>query len=140
MLKKQFREFLKTIGYISEEELSEELLDELVNQMTKILEFDNVGNSISFKTGCLLHQLIVKNQQMVRESLEDQIRQGISPKFPALKFGMQRICLNLAEGDICKILQGWEMKDTQCKFINKNNHHLCEIIQQSIDEGLNVWK
>jgi len=138
MLKKQFREFLQRIGY--EDEISEEMLDELVTQMTKVLEFDNVGNSINFKTGCILHQLVLKNQRQIREKLLDQLREGIfSPRLPPLKFSMTRICLNLTEDMQCKVMQGWEIEDTFCKYIEKKNFEACDIAQQSVDQGLSEW-
>ena len=138
MLKKQFREFLQTIGY--EDDISDELLEELVTQMSKVLEFDNVGNSINFKTGCLIHQLVLKNQIRIRESLADQLRAGnFSPKLPPLQFSMIRVCLNLTEDNHCKVMQGWEIENTLCAFIEKKNFEACEIVQQSVDQGLRDW-
>lgn len=139
MLKKQFREFLQTIGYT--EEITDELLDELVGQMAKVLEFDNIGNSVNFKTGCILHQLVLKNQIDIRENLSNDLRNGkFSSKLPPLKFSLNRICLNLTESNDCKVLQGWGVEETGCKYTNGARYNECDIAQQSVDQGLNEWK
>ena len=49
MLKQQFREFMKLIGVT--EQISDETLDYLAEEMQKLLEFDDIQNTITFKTG-----------------------------------------------------------------------------------------
>ncbi|MHA1992421.1 MAG: hypothetical protein ACW981_21610 [Candidatus Hodarchaeales archaeon] len=131
MLKKQFREFIKLLG-LENENLSEETLDYLVEQMQKILEFDNVQNAITFKTGCMLHQLLLKNQQVIRESLEDQVRKKnfSTEPLPKFHFTWNRICLNLEEDYSCKVLKQMKSSDNKCKYLK--NIQDCEIVQDSV--------
>ena len=131
MLKKQFREFVKLLG-LENENLTDETLDYLVEQMQKILEFDNIQNTISFKTGCLLHQLMLKNQREIRESLEDQVRKKdlISKGLPRFQFAWNRVCLNLEEDLTCKVLNQMNSTNKKCNFLK--NPTDCDIVQQSV--------
>ncbi|OLS27772.1 MAG: hypothetical protein HeimC3_02400 [Candidatus Heimdallarchaeota archaeon LC_3] len=131
MLKKQFREFIKLLG-LEQENLTEETLDYLVEQMQKILEFDNIQNTISFKTGCILHQLLLKNQKEIREALEEQLRKKFitSESLPRFKFGWNRICLNLEEDYNCKVLKQMNSQEPKCKYLK--NVQDCEIVQESV--------
>ena len=131
MLKKQFRDFIKLLG-LEEENLTDETLDYLVEQMQKVLEFDNVQNAITFKTGCMLHQLLLKNQKEIREGLEDQVRKkNVNPEpLPKFQFTWNRICLNLEEDFSCKVLKQMKSPNTKCNYINKL--HDCEIVQESV--------
>ena len=132
-IRKQFKDFLKTMGY--NEDVTDEMIEEMVNQMSKMLEFDNVGNSINFKTGCIIHQLILKNQADVKIELEDQLRSGsFTVQLPPLKFQLSRTCLNLDDSSNCNILKGWNKSDVACNFIN--NYSSCEIARNSVDQGL----
>ena len=137
MIKKQFREFLKTMGY--SEDVTDEMLDEMVEQMSKMLEFDNVGNSINFKTGCLIQSLVLKNQGNVKTELEEQIRTGDKFKLPPLQFQLTRSCLNLEDNSQCKILKSWGNEDNSCKF-TKGNFTECEIVRNSVDQGMSEWR
>lgn len=137
MIKKQFKEFLKTMGY--GEDVTDEMLDEMVGQMSKLLEFENVGNSINFKTGCLIQSLVLKNQLDVKQELEEQIRTGeATVKLPPLKFQLSKTCLNLNENNSCSIMVGWKKEDPTCNF--KSNFAKCEIVQNSVDQGMKEWK
>ena len=137
MIKKQFREFIKTMGY--GEDITDEMLDELVGQMSKMLEFENVGNTINFKTGCLIQSLVLKNQPDIKVELEDQLRNGNNLKLPPLQFQLVRTCLNLQENNECKILQGWNKESSSlCKFLD-GTYDKCEIVRQSVDQ-LDEWR
>lgn len=131
MIKKQFKEFIKLLG-MDNEEITDETLDYLVEQMQKILEFDNVQNSISFKTGCLLHQLVLKNQKEIRESLEDQVRnKNFTEPLPKFQFFWHRICLNLEEDYSCSVLKKMNAEQIKCQFVNQQ-YIDCEIVQKSV--------
>lgn len=133
LIKKQFREFLKTVGM--GDDVTEEMIDEMVSQMSKMLEFDNIGSSINLKTGFLIHQLVLKNPSDVKTELEEQIRKGsFSNNLPPLKFQLTRTCLNLTEDFSCSVLKGWNKSDAKCLF--KDNFASCELVQKSVDQGL----
>jgi len=114
------------------EDLTDETLDYLVEQMQKVLEFDNVQNAITFKTGCMLHQLLLKNQQAIRESLEDQVRKKsiATEPLPKFQFMWNRICLNLEEDYSCKVLKQMSSSDSSCNYLK--NIQDCEIVQDSV--------
>lgn len=133
MIKKQFREFLKTVGLA--EDVTDEMLDEMLEQMSTLLEFDNVGNSISIKTGFLIHQLILKNIGAVKTELEDQLRNGaFSNRLPPLQFQLTRTCLNLNEDMSCTLLKQWNKNESRCSFAS--NFALCDLARSSVDQGL----
>ena len=131
MLKQQFREFMKLIG--ETEQVSDEALDYLAEEMQKLLEFDNVQNTITFKTGCVLQQLVLKNQREIREVLEEQLRLGdfTSESLPKFQFIWQRSCLHLEEDNSCKMLQQMKAPNTQCQYTGKV--HECEIVRKSVN-------
>ena len=134
MLKKQFREFLKLLGF--EENITDETLEYLVQQMEKMLEFD-VQNSFSFKTGYVLHQLTLKNQKEIREVLEEQVRsKNMKGELPRFQFSWNRICLNLEEDYTCKVKAKLKMPDLKCSFVA--NVIDCDIVQQSV-KTLENW-
>lgn len=133
MIKKQFREFLKTVGLA--EDVTDEMLDEMLEQMSTLLEFDNVGNSINIKTGFLIHQLILKNTNDVKVELEDQLRNGaFSNRLPPLQFQLTRTCLNLNEDMSCTLLKQWKKEESACMFAS--NFASCDLARSSVDQGL----
>ncbi len=133
MIKNQFREFLKNVGM--EEDVTDEMLDEMVEQMSKILEFDNVGNSITVKTGFILHQLILKNTSDVKTELEEQLRNGsFTNRLPPLQFQLNKTCLHLNDDDSCSLLKKWNKENCTCLFTA--NFASCELARSSIDQGL----
>ena len=137
MIKKQFREFLKNVGI--DEEVTDEMLDEMIDQMSKLLEFDNVGNSINIKTGFIIHQLMLKNTPTVKVELEDQLRTGFfSNKLPPLQFQLSRTCLNLNEDMSCSLLKQWNKEQYSCLFTT--NFADCELARSSVDQGLEGLK
>jgi len=133
LIKKQFREFLKNVGI--DEEVTDEMIDEMIDQMAKMLEFDNVGNSVNIKTGFIIHQLTLRNVSDVKLELEDQLRSGtFSNKLPPLRFQLTKTCLNLNEDSSCTILNGWNKEQNKCLFTE--NFASCELARNSIDQGL----
>ena len=125
------------MGY--DEDITDEMLDEMVNQMSKMLEFDGISNSINFKTGCLIQSLVLKNQSVVKSELEDQLRKGeFSIKLPPLQFQLTRTCLNLDEDKNCSLLIKWKKKDPKCAYLT--NLANCEIVQNSVDQGMSEWR
>ena len=137
MIKKQFRDFLKTVGI--DEEVTDEMIDEMVEQMAKMLEFDNIGNSINIKTGFIVHQLILKNTSDVKVELEDQLRNGnFLNKLPPLQFQLAKTCLNLNEDSSCTLLKQWNKEQNTCIFIN--DFASCELARNSVDQGLENLK
>jgi len=125
------------MGY--SEDVTDEMLEEMVGQMSKMLEFENVGNSINFKTGCLIQSLVLKNQSEVKNELEEQIRNDDKFKLPPLQFQLTRTCLNLEENNHCKILLGWKKEDSLCKFLD-GSYTKCEIVRESVDQGMSEWR
>jgi hypothetical protein len=121
------------------DDVTEEMLDELVDQMSKMLEFENVGNTINFKTGCLIQSLVLKNQPEVKNELEEQIRSSRTLKLPPLQFQLTRTCLNLEENNQCKILVAWNKEDSLCKYLD-GDYTNCEIVRNSVDQGMNEWR
>lgn len=133
VIKKQFREFLKTMGF--EEDVTEEMIDEMINQMSKMLEFDNIGNSLNIKTGFIVHQLLLRNVAELKQDLEDQLRSGsFSNKLPPLRFQLSKSCLQLNDDFSCSLLKTWNKEQTKCLFME--NYASCELARNSIDQGL----
>lgn len=136
MLKRQIRDMLRTLGY--EEEITDETVDELANQLSTFLEFDNVANVMAIKVGCVLHQLVLTNQVQLREAFAAQLREGRwEPKLPALKLQINRSCLNLNDDRTCKVMKSWGVEEPLCRYVGR--WHECEIAQQSVDKGLEDW-
>ena len=137
MIKKQFREFLKTVGM--EEDVTDEMLDEMIEQMSKMLEFDNIGNSINIKTGFIIHQLILKNTSDVKVELAEQLRKGtFVNKLPPLQFQLVKTCLQLNDDGSCSLLKQWNRTESRCIFTA--NFASCELARGSNDQGLEEFK
>lgn len=118
-----------------DEEVTEDTIDEMIEQMSKLLEFDNVGNSINIKTGFILHQLMLKNVAAVKQELEDQLRSGsFTNKLPPLQFQLTKTCLQLNDDLSCSLLKDWNKEQTSCLFID--NYPSCELARSSVDQGL----
>lgn len=118
-----------------EEDVTEEMIDEMIDQMSKMLEFDNIGNAINIKTGFIIHQLMLKNVSDIKASLEEQLRDGtFSVSLPPLKFQLTRTCLNLNDDGSCSVLKGWNKEENTCLFTQ--NFASCELARSSIDQGL----
>ena len=129
MFKKQLRDFLKDMGY--GDLIDEETLDTLVRQLLQILDMGMAQNAITIKTGCLLHQFALANQDEVRDLLIKQIREG---KPLPVKFEIRAgaICLYLDEEGMCKVI------NSRCGY--EDQLYGCEVVKSSIDIDLDQWK
>ena len=130
MIKKQIKEFMKKLGYA--DELDDETLDYIYSEFLKILESGMAQNAFTFKSGCLLFQFSIINQNEVQEHLDDQVRQGNLQRLPGFKIGLKRICLNLEDNFSCKY--------TKKNCIYQQDFFKCEIVQNSPDAGLEGWQ
>ncbi|MFW9991696.1 MAG: hypothetical protein ACFFD4_06525 [Candidatus Odinarchaeota archaeon] len=130
MIKKQIKEFMRKLGY--QEEITDEMLDYVYSEFLKILESGMAQNALTFKSGCLLFQFTVLNQQEVQESLEDQVRSGVFQQVPKFKIGLKKVCLNLEEDLSCKYTK------LNCPYA-QDDFFKCEIVRSSPDAGLEGW-
>ncbi|MFX1250193.1 MAG: hypothetical protein ACFFCZ_01085 [Promethearchaeota archaeon] len=131
MFKRQMKDFLANIGF--KEEISDELLDELIKQLMRILEM-GMPNAITIKTGCVLWQLMLANQEEFTEELSERIRTGtVQFTFPPMKIVRKSLCLHLDEQGNCSIVK------VPCEY-RGNKIVQCEVVQSSIDAGLEEYK
>ncbi|MHA1167713.1 MAG: hypothetical protein ACTSP4_09785 [Candidatus Hodarchaeales archaeon] len=130
MIKRQIKEFMKKLGYA--EDLDSETLDYIYSEFLKILESGITQNAFTFKSGCLLFQFSIINQNEVQEHLDDQVRQGELRSIPGFKIGLKKICLNLGDDFTCKY--------TKRECVYKQDFLKCEIVQHGPDAGLEGWQ
>jgi hypothetical protein len=128
LLRKNLREFLDRLGY--SEAIPDEMLDQVIDQLLLFLEEGFVRNALTLKTGCVLHQITLENQEEVTEALREGLRQG-KLRSPSLKLRKQCLCLHMEEDGTCAISKG------PCV----GNIPSCEVVQASIEDlDLSEWK
>ena len=119
------------------EYLSDEIIDHLVRQILQILDtpdLHQLQNALNIKTGAVLHQFVLKNQNDIRSRLLEQLRNPAEkrPGIP-LKLSYNRTCLYLEEdGQSCSVSK------EICPF-GKEIHN-CDIVHASLDPDLTPWK
>lgn len=136
MLRKSIRDFLRKMGML-DEDISDETIDMLVKQLLQILDtpdLHQLQNALNIKTGAVLHQFILSNQQEIRTNLLEQIRTKEEKGSPIpLKLSYRRTCLYIGEdGRICSVAK----KD--CPY-NKEIQN-CDVVQASLEPDLEPWK
>ncbi len=131
MFKKNLKDLLSQLGYLNE--VDEEALNFLVRQIYEILDSGVGTNSISIKTGCILHQITIANHNEVKESLKRQILEGLPKKDLRLSIQLSALCLYLDEDSIqCTVIKA------PCLY--KASLGECEIVQNSLESNLDDWK
>ena len=130
VIRKQIKEFLEKLGFA--EEVDDETLDYLQKTLLSIMETNFIQNAFTFKTGAILHQFILSNQNEIQEALEDHVRgDSTSLIIPKFKIKLKRACTYLDEHQKCVVIK------EPCRFIGKVLE--CEIAKESLDTGLKEW-
>ena len=130
MLRKHIRELLEQLGYSSA--VPDEMLDQVIDQLLMFLDEGLVKNALTLKTGCVLHQITLANQEEVAEAFKSGLREGklVSPKLTLRK---STLCLHLDEKGLCSITRN------PCGL--RNEIASCEVVRSSVeDPDLSEWK
>jgi len=117
------------------DEIDDEILDSLQKQLFQFLEFDDlVAGGITFKTGCLVTTIQLRNYQEIRDEIASKTMEGEPIRQLGLSWSLNNLCLYLDENSNCQVT------NDSCPFQQSAEWHECEIVQDSCRPLNDEWK